>query len=231
MFRIAIFCAVLPFAGCGLLPGSKGSDDSRQVQGAALLALLAQNQCSFNGVSFTAGSGVTCSGGSASGSGTLVPSTTSSGDLSLQITFSVASGGSVEIQNNVSSVNAALTQGFSLLAGTGTRRARDGGGNTKTFATAFTISPDASQQYCVDFHTEGSEQHVVMVKGACPTTVTTMDNSVSCSASIFNSEATTCTGSTGTLSNNNKPGTAWGFILTNATITEIRRNSSNRYSG
>jgi len=232
MFRIAILlCAALAFQGCGTLLGSKDSDDDQQLQGAAILALLTQNQCSFNGVSFTAGSGVTCAGGAASGTGTLIPSTTSSGDLSLQITFSVASGGSVEIQNNVASVNSGLTAGFSLLAGTGTRRARDGAGNTKTFAAAFTISPDVSQQYCVDFHTEGSEQHVVMVKGACPSTVTNMDNTVSCSASIFNSEATTCTGSAGTLSNNNKPGSAWGFILTNVVITEIRRNSSNRYSG
>lgn len=70
-----------------------------------------------------------------------------------------------------------------------------------------------------------------MVKGACPSSVTAMDNSVNCSASVFNSEAGVCTGSTGTLSNNNKSGNAWGFVLTNATITEIRRNSSNRYSG
>lgn len=120
MFRLALLCAVLAVQGCGSLLGKNDSDDDKQLQGAAILALLTSNQCSFDGVAFTAGSGVTCAAGAASGTGILVPSTTSSGDLSLQMTFTVASGGSVEILNNVSSVNGSLTSGFSFLAGTQT---------------------------------------------------------------------------------------------------------------
>lgn len=231
MFRkIIVLLLAASAAGCGSLIGGKDSDDDKQTQAAALLA-LALGQCNIGGVSYTAGSGVTCSGGRAAGSGLLIPSTTSSGDLSLQITFSVSSGGSVEVVNNVSSVTSSLSQGFSILAGTGTKRARDGAGNTKTFGSAFSITADQSQQYCVEFHTAGSEQHLIMTKGACPSSVTTMDNTVSCSSTVFNTEATTCTGSTGSMSNNTKQGTAWGFILTNAVITEITRNTSNRYSG
>jgi hypothetical protein len=172
--------------------------------------------CELGNVCFSASSGITCSGGTASGTGTLTPTASSGNFVSLQLDVLLTqAGGTVTFTTGGTSSSTKQT-GF-VLTGSGSNQHQyfGNGGADTNFATtkAVAASTSTTQSYCFESHLD--EGHVMLRSSGCT--------------------AGTNPGTDGTTdeeegSINPDTGRVWGIILSNATISNLTSNSAETFS-
>lgn len=219
---------ILPFAACTELGLGNlfGAADNKSQERNALLAALLLSQssssgscpCQLGNACFTPSSGVTCSGGSATGTGTLTSdSPTSSSEtnnfVSLQVTVTLAANGSNVILNTASTAIGTNQVGIKINH-TGNATAV----STTTDAEAFDGAGDqaapgsTATTYCLESHAPG-EGHVMLKKATCP-------SGTEAANTVREKSGLSTTGA----------GNTWGFRLNNATISSLTRNSSKKFT-
>lgn len=230
VFRLAVLCTALAPLSCGALISQKSDDDSQTLAAALAAAALLGQSCTLGGVTFTAGSGVTCANGTASGTGTLTASTNNAHEQVVQFSSTIQSGGKVDYVSEASS--SALTDGAFIRLSTGGNSASSPNRSaSKTFNTAFAApSAGVSETYCLQIHIHSGNAESYALKTSCPTNAMSGAAGDSCSASFFNWQATTCTGASGSTAGGTGAGQKWGFVLQNAAITSVSIPASARFN-
>ncbi|MBE7440511.1 MAG: hypothetical protein HS115_18820 [Spirochaetales bacterium] len=227
--KVVILCMVLPFVSCTELGLGNflGGEDSKSKERNSLLAALLLLQgssssscaCQLGNACFTPSSGVTCSGGSATGTGTLTSdSPTSSAStnnfVSLEVTVTLAANGSNVILNTASSAISTNQVGIKInhtgdatAVSTATEAEAFDGAGTHQAAPGSTATT-----YCMESHAPG-EGHVMLKKATCPT-------GTEAANTVREKSGLSTTGA----------GNTWGFRLNNATISSLTRNSSKKFT-
>lgn len=221
----AVLCAVM-CAQCSALLNQKTDDDS-QLLTVGLLAAVA-SQCTLGGITFIPGAGVTCSGGTASGTGTLTASTTAAHEQVAQVTAVISSGGKIDYVSSAS--GSALADGAYIRISTaGNSVSSPNRSTSRSFNTAFTVpSAGASETYCMQIHIHSGSTEGYAFKSACPVNAVGGATGDSCTSTFFNWQATTCTGAAGSTAGGSSAGSTWGYVLQSATITSVSIPSSAR---
>ncbi len=196
-----------------------GSKDDEQALGAVALALLHGGNCVMGGVSFSR-AGVTCAGNGATGTGTLTASGTSQDDLSIQIAFSLGSGGSIQFLggSNLSAAGGVVNRGigFQISASATTPLGITGSG---TSVAALAGGTDAEKTFCLEMHLAETYGHLGGKAAACPSGTELL------SAQALEKEGSTDLGGGAHGSNR-----GWGFVLSNASIQNITVNASRKFT-
>lgn len=143
MKKAFLLLSLLLFSQCSLLNRPENNDGDTAL--ALLLGISAG--CVIGGQAFTPSAGVTCSGGTASGTGTLT-ATTEKDDLAIRVFPTIEPGGSISIfalsdgTTPSTGVMSVITPGFTM----------SNGNNLQAFSINFTSS------ICYEVH--GHEGHV-----------------------------------------------------------------------
>lgn len=228
MNRIALFlilCGGLLFSSncmqINQLLGIGGNEEDGQNDQLVLAALLlalddddSSCSCQIGNVCFSPGSGVSCSNGTATGTGTLDGGT--SGDfvsLAMDIQMT-ASGGTVTFNTGVSSDVSSKRTGLIVRTTTGHQYFANGGGDTSLGTTNAALASTASTtSYCLESHlTEG---HLLVRSGGCPSSTIAADGTTDEEEGSVSADT----------------GRKWSIILNNATISNVTQNSSEKFSG
>lgn len=183
---------------------AKKGDD--QEQGALVLALLG-NQCSLGGQNFVPSSGITCRLNFAQGTGTLSAVSTSRDDLSYQITFAVANGGSLDALSAAGPGSVPAGHGMKFST-TGSSAHGRNGTPVETMGVSLIPAADVPKLLCLEFHTKEPDVHMVA------------DNTSCTSKPSGNAAFSTGTAWGG------RSGTYWGFVLDKASITALSLNAN-----
>lgn len=152
MKRTFLLLALLLFSQCSLLNKPENNDDDTAM--ALLLGLSAG--CVIGGQTFTPSAGVTCSGGTASGTGTLT-AVGNKDEIFMQITPSIGAGGYMRIfaYAPAGNITDASSVGVNISA-TGTMT------NYQNFADAINLT---ATTFCIEFH--GEHDHTLHTGAAC----------------------------------------------------------------
>ena len=194
--------------GCGSLLGGEDDDSQTQsIQALAVLGLL--SGCTIGGQTFTASAGITCSGGGAVGTGTLIANANSSAVLSLQLDVLLGAGGSVEIIAGTDTSGGSLSRGHGFNIST--TQAQAFGPSVTGAVQAGGAAGTALKTYCLEMHTAETNVHLIADYSACV--------SKAAAGANYNSEVTE------TLNNGASSFRGWGIILNNATVSSATVNS------
>ncbi len=208
----ALATAITFTANCSILNPSDDDDD--QSLAAAALVLLGQG-CTVGASAFTA-AGVTCSGGMATGTGTMFSTAAHGDDFSIQLDYTLGTGGTMYVLSGLTGTTIDSNSGSGMYITTtainGVRPT-----NVAGSATGLTAPGTSSASLCLEIHYDESPDHIIANAAACPT------GTVNTSTASFESEATAVSGTS------DVTGTNWGFILNNATITNITVNATNKF--
>ena len=183
--------------------GSLVSPDNSQDQASGLLSLMAL-QCSIGGQSFIPSSGVTCSFGSASGTGTLAASSDNPSPFGQQIRFLLNSGGSLEVLGAANPGLLSAGYGYKFTESSAIAHSRNNSMGTGMGASFF--SPALSvRTYCLEMHLPSGQVHSIADPTACAS-----PGSRGMSEAAFSDMYMT-----------GKDGNAWGYVLNNAVIQDL----------
>lgn len=187
MKRTFLLLSLLLFSQCSLLNKPENNDGDTAL--ALLLGISAG--CVIGGQAFTPSAGVTCSGGTASGTGTLT-AVGNKDEVFMQITPSIGAGGYLRVFAYAPSGNITHSSSVGVnISATGVMsdyRNFSGGG------VPFTSGPSAT--FCLEFH--GEHDHILYKSGTC--------SGDADDEAFFSKTASQET---------------WGFELSNATITSL----------
>ncbi|MBI3394452.1 MAG: hypothetical protein HY042_01315 [Spirochaetia bacterium] len=207
-FYLLFFFLAGAGAACGDMLGH-GADNADQERGALLVGGLALG-CNLGGQIFKAGSGVSCSPQRAGGSGTLYATVPSGNDLSMELWFTLGSGGSLDVLGGAAADTVALANGIKF--GEPVTFFHGAMGSAQVASETLVPVTGALMTVCVEFHETDSPILIIADDTPCtPKNVT---------------EATShTTGIVGTASGRN-----WGFVLNSATIWKLSINPSPVFS-
>jgi len=191
--------------------GSLVSPDNSQDQASGLLSLMAL-QCSIGGQSFIPSSGVTCSFGSASGTGTLAASSDNPSPFGQQIRFSLNSGGSLEILGAANPGLLSSGYGYKFTESSAIAHSRNNSMGSAMGASFFSPALSA-RTYCLEMHLPSGQVHSIADPTACAS-----PGSRGMSEAAFSSMYMT-----------GKDGNAWGYVLNNAVIQDLSVYSATIY--
>ena len=201
----------------GTLHCSGSSQDDDQARGVALLAAL--GGCSINGISLSA-SGVSCSGGVASGTGTLTAAGPSDHTLSMELQFSLGSGGSLQVLggSNLSAADGVINRGIGFLINPAAA-APLGITDVGTPALGLAGATDQDQTFCLEIHLDETYGHIVGKPAVCPH-----------GTEASGSQALDKDGDDDPGGGAHGANRGWGFILTNASVRSIALNAGRRFT-
>ena len=154
MKRTFLLLALILFSQCSLLNKPESNDDTAL---ALLLGLSAG--CVIGGQTFTPSAGVSCSGGTASGTGTL----TAVGDkdeVFMQLSPSIGAGGFLRVFTYAPSGNITDASSVSVNISAAGRMS-----NHQNFDVPFSTS---GSTFCLEFH--GEHDHILYKNAACSAT-------------------------------------------------------------
>lgn len=212
-----LLCATGLVTSC---TGSSKADD--QALGAVALALLSGSNCVMGGVSFSK-AGVVCAGAGATGTGTLTAVGNSQDDLSIEITFSLGSSGSIQFLggSNLSAAGGIVNRGigFQITAAGTTPLGITGSG---TSVAALAGGTDSAKTFCVEMHLAETYGHLGGKAAACPSGTEAI---ASLAVGGIEKEGNVDLGGGAHGSNR-----GWGFVLSNASIQSISVNASRKFT-
>ncbi|MCB1173892.1 MAG: hypothetical protein KDK39_10015 [Leptospiraceae bacterium] len=204
-------CAIMLSMAAALLLSQNCTElglvaDDEADQNEELLALLFLNnsQCNLGGASFTS-SGVSCSLNNATGSGTLTALSTKTDRLSLQVTFQLPAADS-SIQLVAGGTVVADSTAANYFKMTPTATTIEGAASTNTS----TVPGNTTQTWCFEAHFGENPDHLVF------------DNTTCTSKAASSAKADAEGGGT----TRETSGGAWGFVLNNASVTNVTVYSS-----
>lgn len=157
MKRTFLLLALLLFNQCSLLKKPENNDDT-----ALALLLGISAGCVIGGQTFTPSAGVTCSGGTASGTGTL----TAVGDkdeVFMQITPSIGAAGFLRVFTYAPSGN--ITHASSVSVNISAAGQMSNHQNFSGIGVPFSTS---GSTFCLEFH--GEHDHILYKNAACSAT-------------------------------------------------------------